>query len=54
MICTDSPCMVCAEAIKEAKLARLFFDRPYRVKDGIFYLLRHGINVIKVERAQPL
>lgn len=40
---TDSPCMECAKLIIQAGIARVVYDREYRVKDGLELLKRAGI-----------
>jgi len=48
MFVTDSPCPECAVAIDEAGIARVFFNRQYRVSQGINYLLNHFVEVHQV------
>jgi dCMP deaminase len=48
MFITDSPCPECAQAITDARIARVFFDREYRVRLGITRLLVCGIDVQQV------
>lgn len=44
---TDSPCIVCASLIHQAGISRVVYDRAYRIRDGIEYLEKQGIEVIQ-------
>jgi len=48
MFVTDSPCIPCSYEIIEHKIARVFFDRQYRVPLGIELLKTNGIIVVQV------
>lgn len=48
MFITDSPCLDCAVAIEAAGICRVFFDREYRVTEGIRYLIANGVSVHRV------
>lgn len=48
MFITDSPCPECAIEIVETRLSRVFFDREYRISEGIDYLLRNHIEVHRI------
>lgn len=48
MFITDSPCFECAQLISGYRLARVFYDREYRVSDGVKWLLSHGVEVWRV------
>jgi dCMP deaminase len=48
MFITDSPCIKCAEEITSRGLARVYFDRPYRVASGVEYLWRNGVIVVQI------
>lgn len=45
---TDSPCLVCAHLIVASGIKRVFFDRPYRIGDGIHHLINRSIAVYQV------
>lgn len=45
---TDSPCLPCAELIVSHRLSRVYYDREYRVPDGLDYLWGHGVEVYQV------
>jgi dCMP deaminase len=46
---TDSPCMECAKLIIQSGIARVVYEREYRITDGIDLLRRAGIEVVKFE-----
>lgn len=49
MFVTDSPCYECAQLIVgTAGIARVYFDREYRVTDGIKFLLDCKVEVWRV------
>lgn len=48
MFITDSPCLDCARLITISGISRVFFDREYRVTDGIQLLLSSGVEVHRV------
>lgn len=45
LYCTDAPCLDCAVYIFAMGISRVYFDRPYRVEDGIKYLIDRGVIV---------
>lgn len=45
---TDSPCLSCAEEIIDAGIARVFFDREYRLTDGLELLLSAPIEIHRI------
>lgn len=46
---TDSPCMECAKLIKQAGVVGVYYDREYRLTDGIDYLRKRGVHCEKYE-----
>ena len=42
---TDSPCVECSKLIIQAGIARVVYDREYRVKDGLELLKRAGVEL---------
>lgn len=48
MFVTDAPCIECAINIVDRRIARVFFDREYRLSTGIEHLLRNGVEVHRV------
>lgn len=48
MFVTNSPCLDCAVMINENKIARVYYDQEYRVKDGIHYLLARRVQVFRI------
>ena len=51
LYCTSSPCERCAQRIRDAKLARLFYRHPYRDMSGIQRLL--DFTPISIYRVMP-
>lgn len=48
MFTTDSPCVECSTWILDAHIRRVYFDREYRIAEGIENLLRRDIEVWRV------
>jgi dCMP deaminase len=53
---TDSPCVDCAEHITWRlsaghRIRRVFYDRPYRLRDGIDHLINLNIPVYRITPA---
>jgi dCMP deaminase len=48
MYITDSPCLKCAQEIANHRLGRIFFDRQYRIHDGVDHLMMNGHEVYQV------
>ena len=46
---TASPCMECAKLIIQAGIARVVYNEPYRLTDGVDLLRRAGIEVNLIE-----
>lgn len=44
MFVTLSPCLPCAIRIRNSRIKELYFGEPYRLSDGIDYLMAHGIT----------
>ncbi len=42
---TDSPCVECSKLIIQAGIARVVYDREYRIKDGLELLKRAGVEL---------
>ena len=49
MFCTHAPCMDCAKAIYQAGIATLYYQKEYRSTQGVEFLKKSGVNVIKYE-----
>lgn len=47
VVITDSPCLRCAELLVEAGISKVIYDREYRITDGIEYLKKNGVEVVK-------
>jgi dCMP deaminase len=48
MFITHSPCMECSKSIYGAGIKKVFYKNDYRDNSGINFLIKCGINVIKV------
>lgn len=48
---TMSPCVDCARAIFNAYIKRVFYRHPYRLRDGIDFLIKEKIEVYRVTAA---
>ena len=46
--CTAAPCPNCAALICLHGIARVFYRHPYRLNDGVAYLLEHDVKVYRV------
>ncbi len=49
---THSPCLDCAKLIYQSGINRVFYGTAYRSSDGVDFLEKSGIEVIKVEKDQ--
>lgn len=49
MFCTHAPCMDCAKAIYQAGIATLYYQEDYRSTQGVEFLKKAGVNVLKYE-----
>lgn len=45
---THQPCMECAKLIYQSGIREVYYSHPYRLDDGLKFLLRSGIKVEKV------
>jgi len=46
---TDSPCLSCAYSIVNAGVTEVWYDREYRIMDGLYYLVSAGILIQRFE-----
>lgn len=46
---THSPCIQCAKQIYTAGIEKVYYKKEYRSGDGISFLEKCGIEIIKVE-----
>jgi len=46
---THSPCINCAVRIRDAGIKDVYYKEAYRNTDGLEFLVRHNINVNKVD-----
>ena len=49
MFCTHAPCMDCAKAIYQSGIVTLYYQEEYRSTQGVEFLKKSGVNVIKYE-----
>jgi len=47
---TDACCLSCAKELVKAKVSEVYYVRPYRIMDGVNYLLSNGIKVEKISK----
>lgn len=45
---TAAPCLDCAKILYQAGIAKVFYKESYKTEDGINFLLKSGIPVIKL------
>lgn len=50
MFLTHSPCIHCAKQIYTAGIKKVYYDEQYRIIDGIKFLEKCGVEVIKYEK----
>lgn len=53
VICTDSPCLLCAVRLANAGIAEFHYHREYRCMDGLDHLSKCGIIIGKIEYDNP-
>ena len=49
IICTHSPCLQCAKIIYSSGIETVYYKNEYRSNDGIEFLRKCGVNIIKIE-----
>jgi dCMP deaminase len=47
---THSPCIECAKLIYQSGISTVYYDRDYRSDDGIKFLLRSGVEVVRTDK----
>jgi dCMP deaminase len=47
---TLSPCIECSKMIIQAGIKRVIYSEDYRITDGVDFLRKHGVNVVKLGR----
>lgn len=47
MFITHSPCIECAKLIYQSGISTVYYDGDYRSDDGIKFLLRSGVEVVR-------
>jgi len=48
MFVTHQPCMECAKLIYQTGIKAVYYDKPYRLLDGLEFLKNAGIKVVKM------
>jgi dCMP deaminase len=46
---TLSPCIECSKLIIQAGIKRVIYAEDYRITDGVDFLRKHGVKVVKLE-----
>lgn len=49
MFITDAPCYQCATRIVDAGIKKVYYNRVYRLEDGLRYLEKHNVEIEQVE-----
>ena len=49
LYCTHAPCLDCAKLIYQSGIAMVYFAHEYRDNNGIEFLKKSGIGVIKID-----
>ena len=49
LFCTHSPCLQCSKIIYSSGIKEVYYKTDYRSSEGIVFLKKCGINVIKYE-----
>jgi dCMP deaminase len=47
---THSPCIECAKLIYQSGISTVYYDGDYRSDDGIKFLLRSGVEVVRTDK----
>lgn len=50
MFVTHSPCIDCAKMIYQAGVRRVFYSTDYRSRDGVEFLEKSGVEVVKITK----
>jgi dCMP deaminase len=50
MFITHSPCIHCAKMIFQAGISRVFYSKDYSNLDGVEFLKKSGIEVVKIDK----
>lgn len=53
LFCTHAPCIDCAKLIFGAGIRQVFYRDEYRTEDGIKFLTKSGVKVVRHEQATP-
>jgi dCMP deaminase len=50
MFITTAPCLECAKSIYGAGITEVFYGEDYRSEDGIYFLQKCGVNIVKMSK----
>jgi dCMP deaminase len=50
MFVTHAPCLECAKSIYGAGITEIFYGEDYRSEDGIYFLKKCGVNIVKISK----
>ena len=50
VVLSISPCLNCAKALVKAGVSKVAYLGEYRIRDGIDYLIEHGVEVVNLGR----
>ena len=50
MFTTHAPCLECSKSIYGAGITEVFYGEDYRSEDGIFFLKKCGVNIVKISK----
>lgn len=48
--CTASPCVPCSRALVAVGIRRLVYGTQYRDREGLDYLLKHGVDITQLHK----
>jgi dCMP deaminase len=50
MFVTHAPCLECAKSIYGSGITEIFYGEDYRSEDGIYFLKKCGVNIVKMSK----
>lgn len=53
MFITHAPCVPCAKLIHQCGIKTVYFQQHYKSTDGLTYLTKAGVKIIKLYREYP-
>ena len=51
MFTTHAPCLECSKSIYGAGITEVFYGEDYRSEDGIYFLKKCGVNIVKISKS---